>query len=59
MNEKPAKLKDAAVDIVPEWHPYNVWQKLIKDAEAKPLEDDQNPTGSWRTDTVWQNLIKS
>lgn len=57
MSYKNAK-RDSDGKSVDDWHPYNVWQKRIKEAEVKPADNDQNPTGSWRTDTVWQNLIK-
>ncbi|NND61436.1 MAG: hypothetical protein HKN49_14355 [Gammaproteobacteria bacterium] len=42
----------------PEWHPYKVWQQRIRDAEAVDADQKTSVTGSWRTDTVWQNLIK-
>ncbi|MDH3589188.1 MAG: hypothetical protein OEQ74_07280 [Gammaproteobacteria bacterium] len=57
MSEKHTKVNSAG-DNGRDWDPYNVWQKHIKEAETKPAKDDQNPTGSWRTDAVWQNLIK-
>ncbi|MDH3645410.1 MAG: hypothetical protein OER80_01420 [Gammaproteobacteria bacterium] len=58
MTDKHRKIDQTANDSVRDWHPYKVWQKHIKDAETQPDEQDQNPTGSWRTDAVWQNLIK-
>ena len=59
MSDKSSKTDQAANDSVRDWHPYKVWQKHIKDAEQQPNDaQDQNPTGSWRTDAVWQNLIK-
>ncbi len=55
-NESTKRKADG--DGIEDWRPFNVWQKHIKEAEAKPAAHDQNPTGSWRTDAVWQNLIK-
>ncbi|MBT8136646.1 MAG: hypothetical protein KJO54_06505 [Gammaproteobacteria bacterium] len=57
MSDKRSK-PDAGSKEARDWDPFTVWQKHIKEAEAKPADEDQNPTGSWRTDAVWQNLIK-
>lgn len=58
MSDKHQKHSKVTAENARDWHPYTVWQKHIKEAESKPAEHDQNPTGSWRTDAVWQNLIK-
>ncbi|MBT8130652.1 MAG: hypothetical protein KJO35_00155, partial [Gammaproteobacteria bacterium] len=58
MNENKRKPATASHDSGRDWDPYKVWQKHIKEVEAKPADEDMNPTGSWRTDTVWQTLIK-
>ncbi len=57
MNKDSSK-KDRRDAAAPEWHPYTVWQQRIRDAETNRSQDDENVTGSWRTDAVWQNLIK-
>ena len=54
---KDSTKKDSR-DAAHEWHPYTVWQQRIRDAETDDSQDKQNVTGSWRTDAVWQNLIK-
>lgn len=51
-------LKKKSAGIPQDWHPYTVWQQRIRDAEAQEVAHKENVTGSWRTDTVWENLIK-
>lgn len=58
MNDKSRDNDHSNADSTPEWHPFAVWQQRIRDAEPASLEGDKNVTGSWRTDAVWQNLIK-
>ena len=55
---KDSTKKDRRDATTAEWHPYTVWQQRIRDAEPDQPQDQPNVTGSWRTDAVWQNLIK-
>ncbi len=55
---KDSTKKDSRDTATPEWHPFTVWQQRIRDAETDQAKTEQNVTGSWRTDAVWQNLIK-
>lgn len=59
MNDKNRETDQSDVESTPEWHPYSVWQQRIRDAKPDDSNGrEANVTGSWRTDAVWQNLIK-
>lgn len=44
-----------------EWHPFNVWQRHVKNGSAASADitsSESGGTGSWNAFQVWQRLIK-